>query len=144
VDSRNLVIRLLCGLIFFLTSLNNVYANKENETFDINTFTPGLYVLVSFSMSDDALKEYFEDAENNNAKLIFRGLVSDGEKGSFVLTREKFKKLKINADINPPLFDEFKIDEVPVIIQITKDKIVKKISGHIPLKTAIEKFKIEL
>ena len=100
---------------------------------------PGKYILVSFSMNDQALKDYFIEAEQHGAVLVFRGLISDGKGGSFALTGKKFESLKINGDINPLIFDELAIGQVPAIVVVRKDGRIKKLAGHVPLLLALQK-----
>ena len=71
---------------------------------------PGIYVLVSFSINDESLRSYFNDANHYGAKLVMRGLV--GEKfgrNRFAETKTKLEKVGINIDINPNLFKQFGI-----------------------------------
>ena len=90
------------------------------------------YIFVSYSMGDEALKSYYKEAQQYGATLVMRGLVDD----SFQKTKEKAQELKITYDINPPLFDEYNIKQVPVIA--SNDH---KMTGHVTLKHALEKFK---
>ena len=68
-----------------------------------------------------------------------RGLV--GEKfgrNRFAETKTKLEKVGINIDINPNLFKQFGIKQVPAVVVVNSDKTIKKISGHITLKKALE------
>ena len=47
-------------------------------------------------------------------------------------------KVGINIDINPNLFKQFGIKQVPAVVVVNTDKTIKKISGHITLKKALE------
>lgn len=125
---KHKIVLLILMLIFCPTS--SIAGGKIN---------PGKYILVSFSMNDQALKDYFIEAQKHGAVLVFRGLISDGKGGSFALTGEKFESLKINGDINPLIFDELAIRHVPVIVVVGKDGRIKKLSGHVPLLTALRK-----
>ena len=100
---------------------------------------PGIYVLVSFSINDESLRSYFNDANHYGAKLVMRGLV--GEKlgrNRFAETKTKLEKVGINIDINPNLFKQFGIKQVPAVVVVNSDKTIKKISGHIHLRKALE------
>jgi conjugal transfer pilus assembly protein TrbC len=111
--------------ILILTFSNNVCAE--------------ILIFVSHSMNDEALKAYFKEAQNNNATLIMRGLINN----SFIETKKKCEELKISYDINPILFEDFKIEVVPVIIE-RKGEIVKKLTGHISLNDALIIFNEDL
>lgn len=100
---------------------------------------PGIYVFVSFSINDESLRSYFNEANHYGAKLVMRGLV--GEKfgrNRFAETKTKLEKVGINIDINPNLFKQFGIKQVPAVVVVNSDKTIKKISGHITLKKALE------
>jgi len=100
---------------------NNIYAKT--------------FIFVSHSMNDEALKAYFKEAMANDAILVMRGLVNN----SFIDTKVKCEELQISYEINPVLFDLFKIEIVPVIIH-QDGEIIKKVTGHISLKDAFEIF----
>ncbi|NDA90862.1 MAG: hypothetical protein EBY20_08210, partial [Alphaproteobacteria bacterium] len=75
---------------------------------------PGIYVLVSFAINDESLRSYFNEANHYGAKLVMRGLV--GKKfgrNRFAETKTKLEKVGINIDINPNLFKQFGIKQVP-------------------------------
>jgi type-F conjugative transfer system pilin assembly protein TrbC len=104
---------------------------------------PGIYVFVSFSINDQSLRSYFLEAQHYGATLVMQGLA--GEKRSrnrFAETKDKMEKARINVDINPNLFEYFGIKKVPAMIVVNADKTVKKISGHISLKKALEMMQV--
>lgn len=95
------------------------------------------YIFVSFSMPDEALKAYYKEAEELQATLVVRGLVNN----NFLETRQKALELSINFNIDPELFENYSIKSVPVIIEDDEFTGIKKVSGHIPFKDALELFK---
>lgn len=95
------------------------------------------YIFVSFSMPDEALKAYYREAEELQATLVVRGLVNN----NFFETRQKALDIAINFNIDPELFENYSIKSVPVIIEDDEFTGIKKVSGHIPLKDALELFK---
>jgi conjugal transfer pilus assembly protein TrbC len=95
------------------------------------------YIFVSFSMPDEALKAYYKEAEELQATLVIRGLVNN----NFLETRQKALELSINFNIDPELFENYSIKSVPVIIEDDEFTGIKKVSGHIPLKDALELFR---
>ncbi|KJV73875.1 type-F conjugative transfer system pilin assembly family protein [Orientia tsutsugamushi str. TA716] len=93
------------------------------------------FIFVSFSMSDEALKSYFAESQKAGAQLVMRGLINN----SFTQTKNKTMELGISFDIDPSLFEQYKIDVVPVIvIDDEKRGLTKKLTGHIPLAIALE------
>ncbi|WP_108840091.1 TrbC family F-type conjugative pilus assembly protein [Orientia tsutsugamushi] len=93
------------------------------------------FIFVSFSMSDEALKSYFADSQKTGARLVMRGLINN----LFTQTKNKTMELGISFDIDPSLFEKYKVDVVLVIvIDDEKRGLTKKLTGHIPLATALE------
>jgi type-F conjugative transfer system pilin assembly protein TrbC len=100
---------------------------------------PGIYVFVSFSMNDQSLRAYFAEAQHFGATLVMNGLVGDKHaRNRFAETKAKIEKARINIDINPNLFEQLSIKQVPAIAVVNSDKTIKKISGHISLSKALE------
>ena len=91
-----------------------------------------LYVFVSLSMPDSALQTYYSEAEMLGATLVMRGL----HHNSFPETKTKAESLKISWDIDPDLFEQYGISEVPVIVRVASGS-AKKVAGHIPLAEAL-------
>ena len=125
------------ALLLFGNSYGQIEGRYSKETFMPREVS--VYVFVSHSMSDGALKAYFKEARANGATLVVRGLIND----SFMETKAKCEDLQINYDVNPVLFDDYGIKVVPTIISEEK-KWVKKITGHIPLIEALRIFREEL
>lgn len=98
-----------------------------------NTYNQ-IYIFVSFSMPDSALKSYYVEAERAGAKLVMRGLKNN----SFLNTKAKADEIGISFDIDPNLFEKYQITSVPAIIVNSEDKGVKKLTGHISLHDALE------
>ena len=97
--------------------------------------TKNLYVFVSFSLNDEALKAYYAEAEELGAVLVMRGLIDD----SFLATKAKLDELKIAYNIDPELFNKYNVTRVPAIVADDGDTF-KKITGHIPLSDAVKIF----
>jgi len=91
-----------------------------------------LYIFVSLSMPGSALQNYYREAESMGAILVMRGL----HHNSFPETKTKAESLKISWDIDPDLFEQYGISEVPVIVRVAGG-IAKKVAGHIPLSEAL-------
>ncbi|KJW03853.1 type-F conjugative transfer system pilin assembly protein TrbC [Rickettsia argasii] len=124
-----------------LTSLlilgsTNVLAEQEEllqEIIQPKTYNQ-IYIFISFSMPDSALKSYYVAAERAGAKLVMRGLKNN----SFLDTKAQADEIGISFDINPNLFEKYQITSVPAIIVNSEDKGVKKLTGHISLHDALE------
>lgn len=103
----------------------------------------GIYIFVSFSMSDESLRRYFEEAKEYEAKLVVRGFFGDKSNPSrFDAMRQKAEQVRVNVDINPNLFEALDVQNVPVIAVVGKNKTIKRISGHISLNKALELMEI--
>lgn len=106
---------------------------------------PGIYVLVSFSMNNQSLRQYFEDAQKVGGKLILRGLVGDkAERNRFAETKRAAQKARINFDINPNIFEYLNVKQVPTIAFVDANRGVKKISGHITLAKGLEIMEVDI
>ena len=120
-------------LIFVFLPVVSSVANPKIE------IEPGIYVLVSFSLNDQSLRNYFIESQRYGAKLVMRGLAGDPQgRNRFAETKAKIEKARINVDINPNLFEQFNIQQVPTIVVVDTDKTIKKVSGHITLQKALE------
>lgn len=64
------------------------------------------------AMSDEMLKAYARDLRKVGGRLVIRGLIDD----SFLKTAKRLKELGIEVDIDPTVFETFKVECVPVII----------------------------
>ena len=113
-----------------------VVSSAANPKIEIE---PGIYVLVSFSLNDQSLRNYFIESQHYGAKLVMRGLAGEEQgRNRFAETKAKIEKARINVDINPNLFEQFNVQQVPAIVVVGNDKAIKKVSGHITLEKALE------
>ena len=77
------------------------------------TATPGdVLIFVSFSMPDSSLRQWFAQAQRLHAPLIVRGLVND----SFPQTRAKIAALLSGLVVEPRLFTDYQITQVPAVV----------------------------
>ena len=110
-----------------LTSINQK-ANSNSK----------IYIFISFSMPDAALKNYAAEAEQLGAILVMRGLKNN----SFFETKAKADELAIMFNIDPNLFEKYQITSVPAIIvdnhQDQNKEQIKKLTGHIALSDALQ------
>ena len=90
-----------------------------------------LIVFVSFSMPDEALKTYTEEARDAGATIVLRGMVDH----SLVKTQAKAWQVSHGRsawEINPGLFRKFKINTVPAIVLAQGDSHVTESGCAIP------------
>src|SRR3546814_2320846 len=63
-------------------------------------------------MPEVSLKALAREAEACGAMMVIRGLVNN----EFAQTSQKLQALKISVDIDPPLFEDFKVQHVPTFV----------------------------
>lgn len=118
-----------------LENPQNLIANIQSEI--SNPKVENILVFVSFSMPNIALKELSNQADKYNAKLILRGL----HKNSFRKTAQKILEIDKNGmqfEINPELFKEYQIKQVPTLVLIKNGKEINRLSGNVSLEYANE------
>jgi conjugal transfer pilus assembly protein TrbC len=105
---------------------------------------PKILVFVSFSMPKASLIALSKDAEKYGAVLIMRGLKGD----SFKETQTAFQALgeeeRSGIEINPELFETYKIQQVPVFIKVKTApegdlQEIGRLSGNVSLAFAAQK-----
>ena len=95
-----------------------------------------LIIFVSSSMPAASLKALFWQAQRAGVPLVFRGLIDN----SFVKTKSFFEEQQINGEIDPNLFDEYHVSEVPTFV-MREGKTVDLLQGNISLEDALTLFK---
>jgi conjugal transfer pilus assembly protein TrbC len=84
---------------------------------------PGVvYVAVSLSMPRSSLRQLARDAHTAGAVLVIRGLVDN----SFIKTQRLLKEVFVEGEeaglvIDPRVFQQFKVNEVPAVIAAPKE-----------------------
>jgi conjugal transfer pilus assembly protein TrbC len=102
--------------------------------------TPKLLIFVSFTMSGEILKNLFREAQKNEGDLVLRGLY----KNSFKATALKLQKLRIEALIDPTLFEKFQVKSVPTfVLRENSSEEFKSLSGNVTFNYVLQKFKKE-
>ena len=100
-------------------------------------------VFVSLTMPDAALKTLSEEARISGARLVMRGLLDN----SFSRTSTRMRELGIDGEIDPLLFDSFKVERVPTFIRCRRsgeELMVQghdRLSGNVPLSYALKTLK---
>jgi len=90
-------------------------------------------IFVSASMPIASLKKLAYQALQHNALLVIRGMV----KGSMQETAKLVDEIDHPLDIDPKLFEQFKITQVPVFM-VYHNQGWHKVSGNVDLNFAIE------
>lgn len=115
----------------------NLKGLSVKEEGAVDTQDSSLYVFVSFSMPLHAIKELALQAEKHQARLIVRGLVDN----SFKKTVQKISEFKSGLEINPTLFKEFNVKNVPTFVLLEKGQEKNRLSGNVSLTYAAEQLK---
>jgi len=94
---------------------------------------------ISFSMTDLAIQEALQQADQYGIPVYINGLLND----SLADTTKKFMQLfgensNEGLGIDPIRFSQFNVKTVPTLIIKCGQKI-DKLTGNVPLKTALEK-----
>ncbi len=96
-----------------------------------------LFIFVSLSMGEAALKALYEEAQAHGAILVLRGLADDN---SFKKTVQTLQRLEISVQINPKLFERYQVQRVPTFVSLNAHE-VHTLVGHVSLGYALSRFK---
>lgn len=130
------------------TLLKSVEPNKRSCQMQSEVLTPNaekssstLLLCVTLSMNDEALKAYDRDLRKVGGRLVIRGLIDD----SFLKTAKRLKTLGIEVDIDPTVFDQFKVEHVPTFIHVrgnpgAYESVHDRIIGSVSVLHALEEF----
>jgi conjugal transfer pilus assembly protein TrbC len=122
---------------------NRVESSKSDDcrprgTTPLNGSNGTLVVFVSFSMPKASLKELSDQRQKYGATLVLRGL----HEGSFSKTKDKILEISqdgLQLDINPELFREYDVHQVPTFVLIKGGKEVNRLLGNVTLEFAHQK-----
>lgn len=130
------------------TLLKSVEPNKrfcvtQSEVLPPNAekLSSTVLLCVTLSMNDEALKAYDRALRKVGGRLVIRGLIDD----SFLKTSKRLKQLGIEVDIDPTVFDQFKVDHVPTFIHAkgkpgAYESVHDRITGSVSVLHALEEF----
>lgn len=99
-------------------------------------------IFISLSMPEASLKALAREAEACGARMVIRGLVNN----EFAQTSQKLQGLKISVDIDPPLFEDFKVKHVPTFVHCKlapegpQAQEYDLLLGNVTLQHALEQF----
>ena len=94
------------------------------------------FIFISLSMPETSLKALYQEAEQQGAVLVLRGLKDN----NFKQTAEALTTLGIGVQIDPMLFKKYAIQSVPTFVR-THGSEHESISGNISLAYALQRFK---
>lgn len=95
-----------------------------------------LIIFVSESVPTASLKALFGQAQSLGVSLVFRGLIGN----SFVKTKSFFEEQQINGEVDPTLFESYKVFEVPTFV-LRQGQAFDAVQGNISLQEALTLFK---
>lgn len=132
------------------TNIDNIFKQYNNAKNNINkTDDKNIYIFISFSMTDNILQNYIIEAQNIKQKynidivFVLRGFYKNSFKETQIKINSLLQKLdnkNIGIIVDPRLFKEYHITQVPVILKINDKNDYDKISGTVTLEYAINKF----
>ena len=105
-----------------------------------------IIVFVTLSLGKETLQRLSRDLEKVGGRMVVRGLTGN----SFPQMQKAIQALEINVDIDPPLFEEFKVEIAPTFIVRPRVKngeaategksaaYTDRLSGNLKLETVLE------
>jgi conjugal transfer pilus assembly protein TrbC len=106
----------------------------------INKNKQGLSILVSFSMPEEVLLKLDAQARKIGARLVIRGLVNNSFKETITYIK-RINEQGIIVDIDPKIFAEFNVVQVPVFILTGKqEEKYDKLEGNVTLAYVLKTF----
>lgn len=78
--------------------------------------THDLMVFVSFSMPPESLRRVVEESEKTGARIVFRGFAGNTLKEMSSRVAKLIGNHRVEVNINPPAFTQFKVDTVPALV----------------------------
>jgi type-F conjugative transfer system pilin assembly protein TrbC len=148
-------------------SQNLIQTNEFRKDYNLEEIEPkftdinkqNIMVFISFSMPNNMILEYIEEAKRYNAVLVLRGFIkSESGKQSIPLTVQKISditnKRGANVIIHPKMFELFQIDKAPAIVRVRgnfecldngslcdeRNVLYDKVTGSVSLSYALELF----
>jgi type-F conjugative transfer system pilin assembly protein TrbC len=111
----------------------------STQTLSKNLNDDGSIVFISSTMPMEALKKLSHQVttlkkKGKRVRLVLRGMVQ----GSMLKTTSFSKEMGVPIDLDPKLFEKFKIRHVPVFIEKTSQGY-RKIQGNVELDFALQK-----
>ena len=116
-------------------------AHALSSTTTLGNESTQLVIFVSFSMPEASLKALFKEVEKNTSvRLVLQGLIDD----SMEKTAQKIHELEGVVDIDPELFEKYRIERVPTFLWVKQGQPLAKLTGNITITYAQEIYKTKL
>lgn len=115
--------------------VDQIVTNYQNQE-TIENKSKGLIVFVSFSMPKELLWDYHQQIRQYGGRMVIRGLLGN----SFKKTIAKMKldeNRALTLDINPKLFEEYGVKQVPTIV-ISNNQYFDKFTGSVSILHALD------
>lgn len=112
------------------SEINENYHNFKNSP------ETDIIIFVSFSIPDEMLWQYYQQAKKVGGKLVIRGLVNNSFKQTIEHMKIAYKK-NLQLEINPKLFNKYLVEAVPAIVIRDHEKF-DKFTGTISVHNALE------
>jgi type-F conjugative transfer system pilin assembly protein TrbC len=119
-----------------LSTCTRQTAKKKNNKISPLLKDGAPLVFVSSSMPKESLKALATQAKLYDAKLVIRGMVA----GSIQKTAKLSDEIGYPLDIDPKLFETYKITQVPVFLVFHENKW-HRLKGNVELSFALETLK---
>lgn len=99
---------------------------------------PSLSVFVSFSMPEQSLKLWAEQAATLNAPLLLRGFVENSLIKTTAKTQSVFDNAGVDLFIDPESFEKFSITQVPAVVLVSSAPSAFDVArGDVTLRDAL-------
>ncbi len=108
-------------IVLLILMIGVCYAECPSQALTPVEIEPQLLVFVSFSMPEQSLKLWAEQAVKINGKLLLRGFIDDSLQKTTEETLRLFKDLRVDFLIHPEDFEKFNIQTVPAVVIANPD-----------------------
>jgi conjugal transfer pilus assembly protein TrbC len=115
--------------------VEQIVTNYQNQE-TIENKSKGLIVFVSFSMPRELLWDYQQQIRKYGGRMVLRGLVEDSFKKTIAKMRLDENRA-LTLDINPKLFEEYGVKQVPTIV-ISNNQYFDKFTGSVSISHALD------
>jgi type-F conjugative transfer system pilin assembly protein TrbC len=103
-------LRLLLWLIGFMPINHSMAYEKKSH------LSSPIMVFVSFSMNEESLKQWMQQAELIHASVVIRGLIDHSFKKTIQKMAELTRDNHGGVQLDPTLFRRFQIEQVPAVV----------------------------
>jgi len=81
---------------------------------------PNVIIFISFSMPEQSIINFLQDAKKIHASIVIRGLIHNSFKETFIKMASIVKKAGGGGvELNPPQFKKFNIEKVPAVVVLS-------------------------